>query len=74
MFHPIEKWNVRLRKCFRCGSEDHMIAKCPKQICFIEKGNHACDNGKNNSDCKIYVSMEQMSSNDGWKNHGNTEN
>ena len=19
-----------LRKCFRCGSEDHMIAKCPK--------------------------------------------
>ena len=20
------------QKCFRCGSEDHMIAKCPKQI------------------------------------------
>ena len=20
------------RKCFRCGSEDHMIAKCPKQV------------------------------------------
>ena len=19
------------RKCFRCGSEDHIIAKCPKQ-------------------------------------------
>ena len=35
------------RKCFRCGSEDHMIAKCPKppkdnekqrkQVRFIEK-------------------------------------
>ena len=25
------------RKCFRCGSEDHMIAKFPKQVCFNEK-------------------------------------
>ena len=43
------------RKCFRCGSEDHMIAKCPKppkdndkrrrQVHFNEKGNRACDNG-----------------------------
>ena len=24
-------------KCFRCVSEDHMIAKFPKQECFIEK-------------------------------------
>ena len=45
------------RKCFRCGSEDHMIAKCPKPLCIIEKVNFACDNGKNNSDCKLYVSM-----------------
>ena len=22
------------RRCFRCGSEDHMIAKCPNQVCF----------------------------------------
>ena len=22
------------RKCFRCGSEDHMMEKCPKQVCF----------------------------------------
>ena len=62
------------RKCFRCGSEDHMIAKCPKQVFFNEKGNRACDNGENNSDCEIYASMAQMSSNDEWKNHGKTEN
>ena len=52
------------RKCFRCGSEDHMIAKCPRQVCCIEKGNRACGNGKNDSDCKIYASMARMSSND----------
>ena len=62
------------RKCFRCGSEDHMIAKFPKppkdnekhrhQVYFNEKGNRACDNGKNNDDKKIYASMAQMSSND----------
>ena len=62
------------RKCFRCGSEDHMIAKChnpPKdndkrrnQVRFNEKGNCACDNGKNNYDQKIYASMARMSSND----------
>ena len=62
------------RKCFRCGSEDHMIAKCtnpPKdndkrrrQIRFNEKGNHACDNSKNNDDHKIYTSTARMSSDD----------
>ena len=62
------------RKCFRCGSEDHMIAKCPKEVCFIEEGNYACDNRENDSDCKIYAYMAQMSSNDEWKNHGKTEN
>ena len=61
-------------RCFRCGSEDHMIAKCPKppkdnekrrkQVRFNEKGNHACDNGENNNDHKIYASMARMSSND----------
>ena len=65
------------RKCLRCGSEDHMIAKCPKppkhnekrqrQVRFIEKGNHACDNGKNNDDQKIYACMAQMSSYDECK-------
>ena len=61
------------RKCFRCGSEYHMIAKCPKQACLNEKGNRACGNGKNNSDYEIYESMARMSSNDKWKNHGKTE-
>ena len=62
------------RKCFRCRFEDHMIIKCPKRVCFNDKVNRACDNGENNSDCKIYSSMAQMSSNDKWKNHGKTEN
>ena len=61
-------------KCFICGSEDHIIAKCPKQACSNEKGNRACDNEENNSDCEIYASMAQISSNDEWKNHCKTEN
>ena len=52
------------RKCFRCGSEDHMIAKCPKQVCCNEKVNYACNNSENNSDCEMYASMARMSSND----------
>ena len=50
-----------------------MIAKCPKppkynekrrrQVRFNEKGNRACDNGKNNDDHKIYASIARMSSN-----------
>ena len=61
-------------KCFRCGSEYHMIAKCPKppkdnekrqmQVRFNEKGYHACDNGENNSDQNIYAYMACMSGND----------
>ena len=62
------------RKCFRCGSEDYMIETFPKQVFFEEKGNRACDNRKNNSDCEIYASMARMYSNDKWKIHGNTEN
>ena len=62
------------RKCFRCGSEYHMVAKCPKHACFNEKGNCACGNGNNNSDCKIYASMAQMSSKEEWKNYGKIEN
>ena len=59
-------------KCFRCGSEDRMIAKCPnpqkdnekrrKQVRFNEKGNCAYGNGEDNDDHKIYESMERMSS------------
>ena len=61
-------------KCFRCGSEDHMIAKCAKKVCFVEKFNCACDSSKNINDHKIYASLARMSSNDEWKNHGKTEN
>ena len=56
---------------FRCGSEDHMIAKCPrppkynekrrKQVQLNEKGNRACDNGEDNDYHKIYASMARMS-------------
>ena len=62
------------RKCFRCGYEDHMIAKCRKQVCLNEKGNYAWDNGKNDSDCETYAYMARMSSNIEWKIHGKTEN
>ena len=62
------------QKCFRCGPEDHMTKKCPKQVCFNEKGNRACDNGESNSDCKIYAYMARMYNNDEWKIHGKTEN
>ena len=62
------------RKCYRCGSEDYMIAKCPKppkdsekrrkSVRFNEKGNRACDNGKDENDHKIYASMARISSDD----------
>ena len=62
------------RKCFICGSEDHLIAKFlkppkdnekwKKKLIFNEKGNCACDNNENNSDQKIYASMARMSGND----------
>ena len=62
------------RKCFICGSEYQLISKCTKpskdnekrrkKVRFNEKVNRACDNGKNNSDQKIYASMARMSGND----------
>ena len=62
------------RKCFRRGSEDYLIAKCSKppkdnqkrrkQVCFNEKVNRACDNGKNNNDKNMYASMARMSDNE----------
>ena len=62
------------RKCFSCRSEDHLISKCPKppkdnekqqkQVCLIKKGRRSCDNGKNNSDQKIYACLARMSGND----------
>ena len=50
-----------------------MTTKCPKppkdngkrrkQVRLNEKGNHAYDNDKNNSDQKVYASMAHMSGN-----------
>ena len=57
-------------KCFRCVSEDHLIAECLKppknnkkwrrQVHFNEKVNRARDNSKNNSDQNIYVSISYL--------------
>ena len=54
-----------------------MIAKCPKppkdnekqrnQVRFNEKVNRECNNGKDNDDHNIYVSMARMSSDDECK-------
>ena len=65
-------------KCFRCGSEDCLIAKSlkpptynqkqNKQLFFSERGNRASqkeyDNGDNNNDQNIYASMACMSDNE----------
>ena len=56
---------------FRCGSEDHLIAKCPKppkdgekkngkKVSFKEKGNSAKDNSDDDNDLKVYASMARM--------------
>ena len=62
------------RKCFSCGSKDHMITKCQKQEFFNEKDDYACDNDKNDSHWETYAYMARMSSNNEWKIHGKTEN
>ena len=66
------------RKCFRCGSDDHLIEKYPntpkenekrrKQVCFNERGNLSSqkeyNNRENNNDQKINASMARMYGND----------
>ena len=71
-------------ECYRCGSEDRMIAKYPKpskdseklrkSVCFHEKGDCACDNNKYDNDYNIYASMPRMSSDDerGIKEYGDS--
>ena len=69
------------RKCFRCGSEDHLIAKCPKppkdgekkigkKVRFQDKerGNRAKYNSDDEDDHKVYASMARMSNDDVSKN------
>ena len=62
------------RKCFRCVSEDHLIAKCPNppkdsekrrmSDKSKEKDNSAKDNSDDDNDLKVYASMERMSNDD----------
>ena len=65
------------RKRFRCGSVDHIIAKCQKppkdgekkngkKVSFQdkEKGNSAKDNSDDEDDLKVYASMARMSNDD----------
>ena len=62
------------RKCFRCGFEDHLIAKCPKppkdsekrrkSDKSKEKGNSAKDNSNDDNELKVYASMARMSNDD----------
>ena len=69
-----DKRNKHIEIFFRCGSKDHLIAKClkppkdnekrQKQVHFNEKGNCACDNSKTKIDQKIDASMDHMSKND----------
>ena len=66
------------RKCFRFGSEDNLIAKCPKPPKDIEKrrksdkskekGNRMCDNSDDDNEPKVYASMARMSNDDVRKN------
>ena len=62
------------RKWFRCGSENHLIAKFPKppkdsekrrkSDKSKEKGNSAKDNSDDDNDLKVYASMARMSNDD----------
>ena len=55
------------RKCFRCGSEYYLIAKCPKPPKYSEKrrksdkakekGNSVKYNSGDDDDLKVYASM-----------------
>ena len=79
------RWTERTpQKKIICGSEDHLISKCPKppkenekqrnQVRFNDKCNRACKNGENNSNQKIYASMARMSVNENFPcvNFGNS--
>ena len=68
-----------IQKCYRCGSEDHLIVKCPKppkdsekklkSDKSKEKGNRACDNSDDENDLKVYASMARTSNDDVSKNN-----
>ena len=74
MFHPIEKWNVRLGNALYVDLKITWPQNVQSKYFFNEKGNPAWDIGEDNSDCEIYASMTRMSNNEEWKIHGKTEN
>ena len=63
VLHLKKKSDRPARKCFRCGSEYHMIEKCPKpprdsekrrkSEKSREKGNRACDNSDDDNELKV---------------------
>ena len=67
------------QKCFRCGSEDHLITKCTKppkdsekrrkSNKAKEKGNSAKDNRDDDNDLKVYASMARMTNDDVSENN-----
>ena len=74
----LKKSDRPTRKCFRCGAEDHLIAKYPKPPKDSEKRrksdkskdkvNRACDNSNDDNDLKVYASMARMSNYDVGEN------
>ena len=66
------------QKCFRCGSEDHLVAKFPKtpkdsekrrkSDKSKEKGDSAKDNSDDDDDLKVYASIARMSNDDKREN------
>ena len=71
-------------KCFRCRSEDHLIAKFPKppkdsekrrkSDKSKEKGNRVCDNSDDENELKVYAYISRMSNDDVRENkdYGNS--
>ena len=61
------------RKCFECGSEDHMIANFTKQVCFNEKVTmHATMAKMIVTAIYMHIWHECLAMTNG-KNHGKTE-
>ena len=74
MLHPIDKWNVRLGNALDVDLKITRSKNVQSKYVLMKNVIMHATTTETNSDCKIYASMERMSSNDKWKNHGNTEN
>ena len=74
MFHPIDKWNVRLGNALDVDLKITRSKNVQSKYVLMKNVIMHVTTTETNSDCEIYASMARMSSNDKWKNHGNTEN